>query len=400
MDTQEAAHKGDASPSKLLGDARSNDEELHELDGHQEHSGGGRFNRRLLMVFVGIAMMVGAIAVEGIRTAGVTTPSTGSPSADTPADAARNKAKVDELAAGEALPKALPVQTIPAAVVPTVQTQAVPVQRTPRGPSRYAQWAQDKYMKALEAPEMVGAFHGGSALEIARAQGGGEGSANYNGGMSSDPTVRLHPPAAPYTVMAGNVIPAILIGGINSDLPGPVLAQVSENVFDSASGRALLIPQGSRLIGAYPNAAAYGQQRVQIAWRRLIFPNMSSMDLPQMPGTDQGGYAGFTDQVSNHYLATFGAAAMMSLISAGQMVGQMAAFGGGGTYGAYGYYQPNQWAMAGETAGSAASAQIGGVGQQMTGNGLNRPPTIEIRPGYQFNVMVTEDLVFPGPYKG
>jgi type IV secretory pathway VirB10-like protein len=266
---------------------RSSDEELHELEGHQEHSGGGRFNRRLLMVVVGIAMMVGVVAVEGIRTAGVPTPSIGSPSADTPADAARNKARVDELAAGEALPKALPAETIaPAAVMPTVQTQAVPVvpvPRTLREPSRYAQWAQDKYMKALEAPEMVGAFHGGSALEIARAQGGAEGSANFNGGTSSDPTVTLHPPASAYTVMAGNVIPAVLIGGINSDLPGRVLAQVSENVFDSAHGSALLIPQGTRLIGAYQNAAAYGQQRVQIAWHRLIFPNTSSMYVPPPP---------------------------------------------------------------------------------------------------------------------
>ncbi|HZR03350.1 MAG TPA: TrbI/VirB10 family protein, partial [Burkholderiales bacterium] len=80
--------------------------------------------------------------------------------------------------------------------------------------------------------------------------------------------------------------------------------------------------------------------------------------------------------------------------------GQMAAFGGGGLYGAYGYYQPNQWAMSGEMAGSAASAQMGALGQQMLGRGMNRPPTLEIRPGYQFNVMVTEDLVFLSPYKG
>jgi len=198
--------------------------------------------------------------------------------------------------------------------------------------------------------------------------------------------------------MAGSVIPAVLVSGINSDLPGPILAQVSESVLDSATGKYLLVPQGSRLIGVYQNASTYGQQRVQIAWQRLIFPNTSSMDLPQMPGTDQSGYAGFCDQVNNHYLATFGTAAVTSLISAGQMVGQMAAFGGGGVYGPYGYYQPNQWAMAGETAGSAASGQFGAVGQQMLGNGTNRPPTIEIRPGYQFNVMVTQDLIFPGPY--
>jgi type IV secretion system protein TrbI len=122
------------------------------------------------------------------------------------------------------------------------------------------------------------------------------------------------------------------------------------------------------------------------------------MDLQQMPGGDQAGYAGVTDQVNNHYLATFGTAAMTSLISAGQAVGQMAAFGGGGSYGAYGYYQPNQWAMAGETAGSGASSQMGALGQQIMGPGMNRPATIEVRPGYEFNVMLTADLVFPGPY--
>ena len=399
MDTEQVTVDGTESrPARGAPKVRSDDDELRELDAHEEHPGGGRFNHLLLIVVVGIAMIVGVVAVQGIRSAGVTTPSIGTQRTDDGADAARNRAEVDELAAGAARPKAPDAVVIPPApVIPRVQSQVV--QRAAREPSRYAQWAEDKYMKALEAPEMVAAFHGASALEIPRAQGG-EGSASFNGHASSDPTVMLHPPASPFTVMAGSVIPAVLIGGINSDLPGPVLAQVSENVFDSASGRSMLIPQGSRLVGAYQSAGSYGQQRVQITWRRLIFPNASSMDLPQMPGADQGGYTGFSDQVNNHYVATFGTAALTSLISAGQMVGQMAAFGGGGTYGAYGYYQPNQWAMAGEMAGSAGSAQMGALGQQMIGNGLNRPPTIEIRPGYQFNVMVTEDLGFPGPYKG
>ena len=99
----------------------------------------------------------------------------------------------------------------------------------------------------------------------------------------------LHAPASAFSVMAGSVIPAVLVSGINSDLPGPILAQVSQNVFDSATGKYLLVLQGSRVIGIYQNASAHGQQRVEIAWQRLIFPNPSSMDLPPMPGADQGG---------------------------------------------------------------------------------------------------------------
>ena len=375
----------------------SGDAEEREPDDEQESQGGGRFNRSLLVVAAVVLMTVGVFAVEGIRSAGVTAQkATAQPAGEEAGQAARDKAEVEELKARAARAAAPTVAAAPAAM-PTVRTQ-VAVQHSSKPPGRYAQWAEDKYMRALEAPEMVAAFHGGSTLEIASAQRG-EGGASFDANRSSDPTITLDPPASPFTVMAGSVIPAVLVSGINSDLPGPILAQVSENVFDSKTGKSLLIPQGSRLIGAYRNASAYGQQRVQIAWRRLIFPNTASMDLPQMPGADQSGYAGFTDEVNNHYLSTFGTAALMSLISAGQMVGQLATFGGGGAVGPYGYYQPNQWAMASEMAGAGASAQMGAVGQQMIGNGMNRPPTLEIRPGYQFNVMVTQDLAFPGPYK-
>jgi type IV secretion system protein TrbI len=199
--------------------------------------------------------------------------------------------------------------------------------------------------------------------------------------------------ASPYAVVAGSVIPPVLNSRINSDLPGPILAQVSHNLFDRATGKDIVIPQENGLIGPYQNVSTYWRRRLQIAWQRLIFPNTSSMNLPQMPGTNHS-YAGFADQVNNHYLAPFRTAALMSLICAGQMVGQMTAFGGGGTYGPYGYYQPNQWAMA----GSAASDQFGGRGQQTIGNGLNRPPTIEIRPGNEFNFIVTKDLVFTGSF--
>ncbi|MGH7841409.1 MAG: TrbI/VirB10 family protein [Candidatus Binataceae bacterium] len=362
----------------------------------QEHPGGGRFNRLILITFAAVAIVSGVVVALGVESSGVGQSAGMQRAGEDPGASARDNGEIADLAAHGGRPLAAPTFVPPPALVATLQA---PIQQAPpRPPSRYAQWAEEKYMKALESPQMVSAFHGGGTLEIARANG--QQSANINASSSTDPAVTLHPPASAFTVMTGSVIPAVLVSGINSDLPGPILAQVSQNVFDSATGKYLLVPQGSRLIGVYQNASAYGQQRVEIAWQRLIFPNTSSMTLPQMPGADQGGYSGFTDEVNNHYLRTFGTAALMSLISAGQMVGQMATFGGGGSYGPYGYYPPNQWAMASQTAGSAASGQFGAVGQQMIGQGMNRPPTIEIRPGYQFNVMVTEDLVFPAAYKG
>jgi type IV secretory pathway VirB10-like protein len=370
---------------------------IEEQEEQQEtgHPGGGRFNRLLGITFVAVAMLGGVLLALGVQSSGIGGNAASQKLVDDPNSAARNSGEIADLAAHGAVPHSAPSFAPVGPVLPVIQTPAQPA--APKPPSRYAQWAEEKYMKALEAPEMVAAFHGGQSLEIGSAKG--QSGTDFNSPGSSDPSVTLHPPASPYTVMAGSVIPAVLVSGINSDLPGPILAQVSESVFDSATGKHLVVPQGTRLIGAYQNASAYGQQRVQIAWQRLIFPNTSSMILPQMPGADQGGFAGFTDQVDNHYLRTFGTAALMSMISAGQTVGQMATFGGGGTYGPYGYTQPNQWAMASQTAGSAASGQFGGLGQQMIGNGMNRPPTIEIRPGYQFNVMVTEDLAFPSAYR-
>jgi type IV secretory pathway VirB10-like protein len=359
----------------------------------QAHLGGGRFNRLLGVIFVTVAMLGGVALALGVQSSGIGQTSSSQKLADDPGSAARDRGEIEDLAAHGMVPHAaltvMPIRALPISQAP-VQPSA------PKAPSRYAQWAEEKYMKALESPEMVQAFHSGETLEIASAKG--QQADSYISGDQNNLTISVHPAASPYTVMAGSILPAVLISGINSDLPGPILAQVSQNVLDSATGRSVLIPQGSRLIGAYQNASSYGQQRVQIGWQRLIFPNTTSMNLPQMPGADQRGYAGFSDQVNNHYLATFGTAAVMSLISAGQAVGRMATLGSGGTYGPYGYYQPNQWAMASQTAGSAASGQFGALGQQMMGQGLNRPPTIEIRPGYQFDVMVTQDLVFPGTY--
>ncbi len=109
---------------------------------------------------------------------------------------------------------------------------------------------------------------------------------------------RREDPVSAYDVKAGAVIPAIMIGGLSSDLPGQLIGQVAENVYDTATGRFILIPQGSKLIGTYDNAITTGQERVLVAWTRIIYPDASSLDLGKMPGADQGGYAGFNDRVN------------------------------------------------------------------------------------------------------
>jgi type F conjugative transfer system protein TrbI len=304
------------------GDLRAEPEDLLK----PEHPGGGRFNRLILIAFASVAVVSGVVVALGVESSGIGQSAGVQKAGEDPGASARNNGEIADLAAHGGKPFAAPTFVPPSAVVATVQAPIQPA--PPRPPSRYAQWAEEKYMKALESAQMVSAFHGGGTLEIARANG--QQSTNFNTGNFTDPTVTLHPPASAFSVMTGSVIPAVLVSGINSDLPGPILAQVSQNVFGSATGKYLLVPQGSRLIGVYQNASAYGQQRVEIAWQRLIFPNTSSMTLPQMPGADHGGYAGFTDEVNNHYLRTFGTAALMSLMSAGQMVGQMATFGGAG----------------------------------------------------------------------
>jgi type IV secretion system protein VirB10 len=196
-------------------------------------------------------------------------------------------------------------------------------------------------------------------------------------------------PKSPYSVLTTFVIPAILISGINSSLPGKIFGQVSQDVYDTATGRFLLIPQGTKLEGEYSSDVAYGQASVLVAWQRLVFPDGKTMDIGAMPGSNAAGYAGFNDQVNNHYLRLFGSAILMSAISAGvalsQGRNQMA-----GTFGA-----PTTNSVLSATLGQ----QLGRVMTQMISRNLNISPTLEIRPGYRFNVTVTKDMVFARPYQ-
>ncbi len=129
-------------------------------------------------------------------------------------------------------------------------------------------------------------------------------------------------PRTPFELRAGFVVPATLISGINSDLPGQIMAQVAQDVYDTPTGKHLLIPQGSRLVGSYSSDVAYGQSRVLVAWQRIVFPDGKAMDIGAMPGADSAGYAGFNDQVNNHYVRLFGSAFLMSGVVAGVSMSQ------------------------------------------------------------------------------
>jgi type IV secretion system protein TrbI len=193
----------------------------------------------------------------------------------------------------------------------------------------------------------------------------------------------LQHPRSPYEVKAGTILPAVLLTAINSDLPGPVVAQVREHVYDTVTGDHLLVPQGSRLIAHYDSMVVWGQERVLLCWNRLLLPNGDSIDLRCMPAADLQGAAGLADQVNEHWWRILKGAALATLLSAGT------AFAAGDTTS----YNPT----VGQVMARSASGEIGQVGQQITGRNLNIQPTITVRPGFAVNVIVTKDMIVP-PY--
>lgn len=221
--------------------------------------------------------------------------------------------------------------------------------------------------------------------------GGNDAYANFNTSDGHDRwTLDAKPqaPRTPYTLRAGFVIPATLISGISADLPGQIMAQVAQNVYDTPTGNYLLIPQGARLVGRYASDVAYGQSRVLVAWQRIVFPDGKALDIGAMPGADRAGYAGFHDQVNRHYLRMFGSALLMSAVVAGITLSQDRErdLDGGRQ-------------RASDALSEALGQQLGQVTAQMIAQNLNVAPTLAIRPGYRFNVLVTKDLTFSKPYQ-
>jgi type IV secretion system protein VirB10 len=197
---------------------------------------------------------------------------------------------------------------------------------------------------------------------------------------------RLQHPRSPYEVKGGTIIPAVLITGINSDLPGPVIGQVRESVYDTVSGNYLLIPQGSRLLAQYDSMVAWGQERVLVCWNRLVFPNGDSIDLECMPAADLAGAAGLADGVDEHWGRILKGAAVATLLAATTTVVA------GNTQG----FNPT----VPQTLARNAAGEMNAIGQRITAQNLNIQPTITVRPGFSVNVIVTKDLVLPAPYAG
>ncbi len=193
---------------------------------------------------------------------------------------------------------------------------------------------------------------------------------------------RVQPPASRNVVQAGAVIPAALITGLRSDLPGQITAQVTEAVYDSPTGRILLIPQGARLIGQYDAQVAFGQSRALLVWNRIIMPNGRSIVLERQPGADPEGYAGLEDGIDNHWGALFKAALLSTILSVGSVAGT----------------SNNQDGLL-DAIRRGSSDSISQTGRQVVGRSLNVQPTIAIRPGFPVRVIVTRDLVME-PYRG
>jgi len=191
----------------------------------------------------------------------------------------------------------------------------------------------------------------------------------------SESSYRLGVPTTPYLIQAGSVIPAALITGIRSDLPGTITAQVTQNVYDSATGRHLLIPQGSRLIGEYEAQISLGQNRVLLAWDRLILPDGRSLQLDRLPGNDLSGHAGLEDRTNQHWGGMFRAVLISTLLGIGTELGS----------------GNDDDLVRAIRRGGADS--IGRTGQDLVRRQMNVQPTLTIRPGFQLRIIVTRDLV-------
>ena len=249
----------------------------------------------------------------------------------------------------------------------------------------------------LRQSGMLGPFEGGSdstASSGLSAKGRNTSPENPAGGDRWKHEGEQLPPRAEFVIQAGDVLPALMVSEINSTLPGQIIAQVSQNVYDTPTKTHLLLPQGTKLIGSYSSDVGYGQNAMLVAWQRLGYPDGKTLDIGSMPGATGAGASGLTDLVNNHYVRLFGSALLMSAITAGVTFSQQQAQGAG-IPGQVGIPQYN----AGTAMSQALGQQLGQVTAQLIAKNLSIAPELIIRPGYRFNVVVVKDLVLPKPYQ-
>jgi type IV secretion system protein VirB10 len=273
--------------------------------------------------------------------------------------------------------KAAPKETVSAEVRPDRLPAPAPAATTTDGGLTA--------LSALRAAERVVALAGGDVDAL--------------GGSTSDQTRKLaflksgpekdvynphvlQTPASPYQLMAGTVIAASLVTGLNSDLPGFVIAQVTENVFDTVSGRFLLIPQGSRLVGRYDNIVAFGQERALVVWQRIILPDGSSVVIDNLPATDTGGYAGLADEVDFHTWKLLKGVALATVLGVGSEL----------------VFDSSESDLV-KALQQSTQATTNRAGQRLIERQLNVQPTITVRPGWPLRVIVHRDIVLR-PYRG
>lgn len=192
----------------------------------------------------------------------------------------------------------------------------------------------------------------------------------------------LQDPISPYLVMAGSLISASLLTGVNSDLPGLVVAQVTENVYDTVTGHILLIPQGSRLVGSYDSVVAFGQSRALLVWQRIIMPNGTSIQIDNLTATDRAGYAGLEDQVDYHTWTLLKGVALSTLLGVGTQIG----------------FSSAQSDLV-QAIRESTQQSVNQAGQRIVQKDLNIQPTITVRPGWPLRVIVHKDLILR-PYQG
>jgi type IV secretory pathway VirB10-like protein len=256
-------------------------------------------------------------------------------------------------------------------------------QDTP-GSAPAALYAQEQPHHTDQPPSTEDEFQKANLQENKKAffsSGGSKGSTHY---QSTSRTL----PLSAFEIRQGWEIPAVLEQDANSDLPGSLKALVAAPVYDTATGQYLLIPEGSRLIGSYSSNISYGQDRLQVAWTRIIYPDASSLELEDgFVGLDASGKAGMTGKVNNHYGRLFGMAAVAAVFSSLLEVTQH--------HNNNGAFYPSS----GEVFGQAVAREMALTGTQITRKNLNRQPTLEIKVGSRFTVRVMKDIIFPGVYE-